>query len=119
MKMKCRWIFLALIVIFCIGSCSKESTRKEKKQEYVKEDSMELIKEALKIDEKQARKIVLALEEIGLNNIETAEKKEGTDRWLLVTDSQGKEMEVQIDKKFHVFAVKDIQADNYIYAEYE
>lgn len=118
--------FVIMISIWCMVTvllgCSERTEQKEEASVpgEEKQNNVELLTSILECEEKKTEVILDMLEELQINDLTEAELLSTEDGYQVrITEKNGKEYEICADKKYHLYAVKDLEDGQYIYAEYE
>lgn len=127
--MKRKIIIMITSAMVLLAGCSQETVKETENNQAKEENEMkcaysesdvDLVKEALECEKGKAEAILEVLAEIEICGVEKAEKTDAEEGYaFLMTDKKDREYEVLVDKKYHMYAVKDKASGEYVYTEYE
>ena len=110
-----KWIVVCTMALLLMGCANGENKTQGREEWQMDENKIQMITEAAGCNERRAKAILDVLQQAQpAEPISAAPGAEGSN-CMTVQTADGKEYEVSLNKKFYVYAIKDLSTGENIY----
>lgn len=110
-----KWIFVCIAALLLMGCAKGETNTQGKEDRQMDENTIQMIMEAAGCNERRAKAILNVLQQAQTSVPISAMPGADGSNCIVVKNADGKEYEVALNKKFYVYAVKDLSTGENIY----
>lgn len=114
---KIKWIMACLAVLLLVGCANSEmpAVEQEKVNWEMNETKMQMIMDAIGCNDRRAKAMLEIFQEVQMAEPVSAVPVEDGSNSLIVETADGGKYEVGVNKKFHVYSIRDLTTGEGLY----